>query len=104
MPLLINNRKFDIRLWVLLTHQLQFLLFKEGYIRTSSQPFTLDPNLILNPFIHLTNNAIQKYSKNYGQFEAGNQLSFQQLQQYFDEHGIECNFKRQIIPKIKEYI
>lgn len=30
-----------------------------------------------NKFIHLTNNAIQKYSSAYGKFESGNQWSFQ---------------------------
>ena len=30
----------------------------------------------MNPFVHLTNNAIQKHSPNYGQFEDGNQLPF----------------------------
>ena len=34
-PLLINNRKFDIRVWVLLTHDLKVYFFKEGYLRTS---------------------------------------------------------------------
>lgn len=36
----------------------------------------LDHNSINNHYIHLTNNAIQKNGKNYGNFEAGNQLSF----------------------------
>jgi hypothetical protein len=31
---------------------------------------------IENAFIHLTNNAVQKQSQSYGQFEDGNQLSF----------------------------
>ena len=37
--------------------------YMEGYIRTSSHVFNItDPN----PLIHLTNDAIQKYVKNYG--------------------------------------
>lgn len=44
--------------------------FKEGYIRTSSENFTTDN--VDNQFIHLTNNAIQKYSEKYGEFEDGN--------------------------------
>ena len=63
-PLLLGGRKFDIRMWVLVTASLDVYLFKEGYIRTSSKPFDLsDTNDI---FVHLTNNAIQKYSENYG--------------------------------------
>jgi tubulin--tyrosine ligase len=29
--------------------------------------------------IHLTNDAIQKYSENYGKFEPGNKLSFDEF-------------------------
>ncbi len=50
------------------------LLFKkkkrEGYIRTSSEAYKTDD--LENDFIHLTNNAVQKYSVGYGQFEKGN--------------------------------
>lgn len=34
-PLLLNNRKFDIRVWVMLSHDLKLYFFKEGYLRTS---------------------------------------------------------------------
>jgi tubulin polyglutamylase TTLL1/tubulin monoglycylase TTLL3/8 len=48
--------------------------YEEGYVRTSSQEFTLKN--INNKLIHLTNDAIQKFSENYGKFENGNKLSF----------------------------
>ena len=41
----------------------------------SSEKFSLDDE---NLFVHLTNNAIQIYDKNYGAFEEGNILSFKQ--------------------------
>lgn len=41
-PMLINERKFDIRLWVLITHEHDCHLFDEGYIRMSSYKYTLD--------------------------------------------------------------
>lgn len=63
-PLLIDDRKFDMRLWVLISHDQKCYLFQEGYIRTSSYKFTLES--IEHPFIHLTNNAVQKVDKNYG--------------------------------------
>jgi predicted transcriptional regulator len=49
-------------------------LQREGYLRTSCMEYSITDTE--NQFIHLTNNAIQKYSENYGQFENGNQLSF----------------------------
>ena len=79
-PLLIHKRKFDVRVWVLVTHELKVYFFKEGYLRTSSECFTLDKDSITSKDIHLTNNAIQKHCSNYGQHEDGNQLSFTQFQ------------------------
>ena len=78
-PLLIDNRKFDIRVWVLLDHNMNLHFFQEGYIRLSSEPFNLNENQIEDKYIHLTNNAIQKDGKNYGKHESGNIISLQQL-------------------------
>lgn len=52
---------------------------REGYIRTSSEIFDLSDENLVNSFVHLTNNAIQKNSEKYGNFENGNQLSFSQI-------------------------
>lgn len=40
--MLINERKFDIRVWALVTHDLQLFFFKEGYLRTSSVKYDLN--------------------------------------------------------------
>ena len=45
-PLLIRDRKFDIRLWVLVTHEHKCFLFKEGYIRMSSYKYTLEAEMM----------------------------------------------------------
>ena len=71
-PLLIHGRKFDIRVWVLINHNQDCFFFKEGYIRTSSSAYTTDPSALENEYVHLTNNAIQKNSPNYSEFEDGN--------------------------------
>ena len=36
------NRKFDIRVWVLLDQEHDLYVFKEGYLRTSSSEFKVD--------------------------------------------------------------
>jgi hypothetical protein len=56
--------------------------------------------------VHLTNNAIQKNSKSYGQFEDGNQLSFNDFQKYLDEFYPEksYNFRKEGLPRMKEMI
>lgn len=84
-PMLIHDRKFDIRVWVLVTQEMKVYFFKEGYVRTSCMPYTISDESIENRNVHLTNNAVQKYCPQYGAFEDGNQLSFQQLQEYLDK-------------------
>lgn len=90
-PLLFNKRKFDIRMWVLINHDNSVYVFKQGYIRTSSECFSLFNNLD-NKFVHLTNNAVQKESKSYGRFESGNQVSFKEFEIYLmKEKGKDFN-------------
>mmetsp|Transcript_6421 Transcript_6421/g.5517 ORF Transcript_6421/g.5517 Transcript_6421/m.5517 type:complete len:205 (-) Transcript_6421:455-1069(-) len=81
-PCLINNRKFDIRVWVLMTHDLKVYFFKEGYLRTSCEEFSLNEKDLNKEYVHLTNNAVQINSENYGKYEDGNQMSFDQFQNY----------------------
>lgn len=52
----------------------KFFWYNEGYIRTSSCIFDLSD--LTDTFIHLTNDAIQKRSEEYGKFESGNKLTF----------------------------
>lgn len=102
-PLLYRNRKFDIRCYVLVTifnNNIQGYLYKEGYLRTSCSEFSLSQ--VNDKFIHLTNDAIQKNSPDYGKFEDGNKLSYQEFQDYLDEIGQSVQFKETVYPKIKE--
>ncbi|EAS00468.2 tubulin-tyrosine ligase family protein (macronuclear) [Tetrahymena thermophila SB210] len=103
-PLLINQRKFDIRMWAMMTYDFQVYIFKEGYIRTASEKYDLQENNFNDLIIHLTNNAIQKTDERYQKFEFGNQLSFNNLEKYFKDSKINCNFRQKILPKMKEYI
>jgi len=61
-PLLINKRKFDIRVFTLFTCYNQGYVkgyfYKEGYLRTSCKEFSLDD--LEDNMIHLTNDAVQK--------------------------------------------
>ena len=69
-PFLIYNRKFDIRVWVLINQDMEVYFFKEGYLRTSAFGYKLDN--CQDNMVHLTNNAVQKNAKEYGKFEDGN--------------------------------
>lgn len=105
-PLLIHGRKFDIRMWVLVNQDLDCYLYKEGYIRTSSTPFVIDPENIDDKFVHLTNNAIQKFSTNYGEFEDGNQMSFKLFQDFLiSEYKDKApKMEKDILPQIKNLV
>jgi len=58
-PLLIFNRKFDLRVWVVVAswNPLKVYWYKDCYVRFSGQDY--DPKKFDNVYIHLTNNAIQ---------------------------------------------
>ena len=86
-PLLISGRKFDIRVWVLFTHDLKVYFFPQGYIRTSSYKYNTDEKSINDNNIHLTNNAVQKFNKDYGKYEDNNQLSFRHLENVVTNAG-----------------
>ena len=63
-PLLLNGYKFDLRIYVLVTsvNPIEAFIYKEGFGRFSTQPFTLDPTDKANKYIHLTNVSINKYN------------------------------------------
>lgn len=114
-PLLYKNRKFDIRMYVLVTWaqgSLKAYWYKEGYARTSCVPFSLSD--VHNRFIHLTNEAIQIEFDRFGELEQENKLTFQQLQKFIDERMQETmeslgsspnqhqpTFKSHVLPKMK---
>ena len=59
-PLLVYKRKFDIRVFGLMTcvgGVLRGYFYEEGYLRTSSKEFSL--KTLANRYVHLTNDAIQ---------------------------------------------
>lgn len=55
-PYLIEGRKFDFRIWVLLDQNRKLYWCKEGYLRLSSEKFVYEDTE--NKYIHLTNWAI----------------------------------------------
>jgi hypothetical protein len=77
--MLILNRKFDIRMWILVTCNIKGYVFQEGYLRLSSLEYSCTDSPTKNTFMHLTNNAVQKFSEGYGSLADGNQLSFKHL-------------------------
>eukprot|EP00347_Sterkiella_histriomuscorum_P020315 403338280 len=64
-PLIIHNKKFDIRQWVVVTSwdKLKIWYFDECYLRFTSDDY--DPNRLHDKFMHLTNNCVASQSENF---------------------------------------
>ena len=106
-PLLISKRKFDIRMYGMLTSVngiIKGYFYEEGYIRTSCKEYTLKN--LAQKAIHLTNDAVQKKDESYGKYENGNKLSFTDFQKYLDTNysSLNIDFFRDLLPQIKVYI
>ncbi|XP_055891745.1 probable tubulin polyglutamylase TTLL9 isoform X2 [Biomphalaria glabrata] len=86
-PYLIGGRKFDIRVYVLVTsyNPLKAYLYRSGFARFANNRYSLDT--IDDNYIHLTNVAIQKTAPDYDP-EKGCKWSTQQLRMYLTaKHG-----------------
>ena len=56
--------------------------YSEGYLRTTSYEYNIKNTKDL--YTHLTNDAVQKCSSDYGKFEKGNKISYSDFQKYMD--------------------
>uniref|UniRef100_A0A3Q2PCZ2 Tubulin--tyrosine ligase n=1 Tax=Fundulus heteroclitus TaxID=8078 RepID=A0A3Q2PCZ2_FUNHE len=103
-PLLLEpgHRKFDIRSWVLVDHQYNIYLYREGVLRTSSEPYNSAD--LQDMTSHLTNHCIQKeHSQNYGRYEEGNEMFFDEFRLYLlNTHNV--TMETTILPQIKHVI
>jgi hypothetical protein len=104
-PLLYKNRKFDIRCYALTTTingNLQGYFYTEGYLRTSCREYNIkNAN---NRLIHLTNDAVQKKSEDYGKYENGNKVSKFFVLRYHIFHPISCRYRTQTFRSIWKLI
>jgi len=53
--------------------------YEEGYIRTTSYKYS---NKNQDSLVHLTNDAVQKHCKDYGKYEKGNKVSYEEFEKY----------------------
>lgn len=86
-PYLIGGRKFDLRIYVLVTSYipLKAWLYREGFARFTNTRYSL--NSIDDQYIHLTNVAIQKTAPDYD--PEGLKWSLHQLRMYLTaKHGV----------------
>lgn len=90
-PLLLGGFKFDIRQWVLVTSTNPLMVFQwtRPYLRFCSERYDGDPRMLGNPFIHLSNNSVQKYSDVFGGenefLKYGNMWPWEKFESYVEE-------------------
>ncbi|XP_011068408.1 PREDICTED: probable tubulin polyglutamylase TTLL1 [Acromyrmex echinatior] len=84
-PLLIGSKKFDLRLYVLITsfRPLKAYLFKLGFCRFCTVKYDTSVQELDNMYVHLTNVSVQKHGDEYNS-KHGGKLSVQNLRLYLE--------------------
>lgn len=91
-----------LRSWVLVDHQYNIYLYREGVLRTSSEPYNSSD--LQDMTSHLTNHCIQKeHSHNYGRYEKGNEMFFDEFRVYL-LNNYNVSLETSILPQIKQII
>ena len=97
-PHLINEKKYDLRIYVLVTGfcPLKIYLFNNGMARFSNEKYDLNPEKMSNNNIHLTDFSINKISPNeenyYSKEEFNNNekcWTLYALRKYFEENNLD---------------
>ncbi|XP_017151511.1 tubulin polyglutamylase TTLL4 isoform X2 [Drosophila miranda] len=98
-PLLINDNKFDMRLYVVLTsiNPLRIYMYKDGLARFASVKYSSELSNLDERCMHLTNYSINKFSQNYTKNEdfnacQGHKWTLQSLWSCLENRGV--NTKR----------
>lgn len=106
-PLLVDQRKFDIRCFGLMTAvngRIKGYFYKDGYLRTSAKLFSLSD--LGDQVVHLTNETVQVRSPDFGKFEHGNKLSYADLQEKIlrQHKTVTVDVNRELVTQIKQLV
>lgn len=91
-PYLIGGRKFDMRIYVLVTSfmPLRAWLYREGFARFSGAVYSSNKRDLGNAFMHLTNVAVQKQAEGYDSTRGCKWLMSQVRRYLAARHGEEA--------------
>ncbi|KAJ2946078.1 hypothetical protein O0L34_g4997 [Tuta absoluta] len=84
-PLLIGGKKFDLRLYVLVTsfRPLKAYLFQHGFCRFCTVKYDTSVTELDNMYVHLTNVSVQKHGNDYNSLHGG-KMSIQNFRLYLE--------------------
>ncbi|XP_037872971.1 polyglutamylase complex subunit TTLL1 [Bombyx mori] len=84
-PLLIGGKKFDLRLYVLVTsfRPLKAYLFRHGFCRFCTVKYDTSVTELDNMYVHLTNVSVQKHGGDYNSLHGG-KMSIQNFRFYLE--------------------
>ena len=96
-PFLINNLKFDLRLYILVTSYspLRIYLYRDGLVRFASEEYT---STLDSRYIHLTNYSINKKNEDfipnsdYRKDDVGHKWSLSALFRHLTDAGVDVQF------------
>ncbi|KAG2387595.1 hypothetical protein C9374_001189 [Naegleria lovaniensis] len=112
-PMLIEGKKFDLRLFVLAVggETERLYLYRDGIVRLASEPYSNSDDTLNNPYIHITNNTVndkknkvqhETIKKEYGFFC---NLSLKELKEHFSKHALDWNlFWTRLTVLVKESV
>ena len=72
--------------------------YRDGYARTTSTEYSLRQGF---NSVHLTNDAVQKNLPDYGKYEKGNKISYDELHDYLLRIGKGYDFFGTAYPRMK---
>jgi len=96
-PYLINGRKFDMRIYVLVScfDPLRVYLYNDGLVRFATKKYTNKARSAKQRFVHLTNYSVNKHSKNFvkntdaEEDGTGSKWSVRALRNHLSEQGVD---------------
>ena len=100
-PFLYHKRKVDIRHFMLITCVngcLKGYWYRDGYLRTTASEYSLNKS---EEAVHLTNDAVQKQYPEYGKYEKGNKLSYEQIDKYIAKKHPGKGFFQNVYPRMR---
>eukprot|EP00927_Polykrikos_kofoidii_P032730 TRINITY_DN27797_c1_g1_i1.p1 TRINITY_DN27797_c1_g1~~TRINITY_DN27797_c1_g1_i1.p1 ORF type:complete len:1102 (+),score=198.01 TRINITY_DN27797_c1_g1_i1:147-3452(+) len=98
-PLLIQQLKFDLRIYVLVTsyEPLRIHIYREGLTRFASKPYSTDEEHLKDAYRHLTNYSINKFAANFKENQqlnadnVGHKWSLSALNRHLECVGIDTD-------------